>query len=250
MTPRFLTALPVYNEQSHLTEVLATVRKYAPHILVVDDGSTDATPELLRRESDIQVITHSPNRGYGAALKSAFDFAVQHNYDVLVSIDCDGQHEPRLIPELVARVFDEATRPADIVSGSRYLQAFAGDSRPPEERRHINQLVTALVNDRLSLKLTDAFCGFKAYRVDALPRLNITEFGYAMPLQLWVQAVRAEFRIIEHPVPLIYLDEFRSFGGALDDANRRLAYYREVLDRELAIGSESSSPELCSTALC
>ncbi len=250
MTPRYLTALPVYNEQSHLAEVLATVRQFAQDILVVDDGSTDATPELLKRESGIQVVTHSPNRGYGAALQSAFDFAVEHKYDVLVSIDCDGQHEPRLIPELVARVFEEAARPADIVSGSRYLQIFEGDSRPPEERRRINQLVTELINDRLSLNLTDAFCGFKAYRVDALPRLNITEFGYAMPLQLWVQAVRSEFRIVEHPVPLIYLDESRSFGGSLDDANLRLAYYRDVLDRELAAGNECSSPALCSTAPC
>ncbi len=250
MTPRYLTALPVYNEQSHLSEVLATVRKYAQDILVVDDGSTDATPELLKCESGIQVVTHSPNRGYGAALQSAFDFAVEHKYDVLVSIDCDGQHEPRLIPELVARVFEEAARPADIVSGSRYLQIFEGDSRPPEERRRINQLVTELINDRLNLNLTDAFCGFKAYRVDALPRLNITEFGYAMPLQLWVQAVRSEFRIVEHPVPLIYLDESRSFGGSLDDANLRLAYYREVLDRELAASNKCSSPALCATAPC
>jgi dolichol-phosphate mannosyltransferase len=250
MTPRYLTALPVFNEQSHLVEVLATVRKYAQDILVVDDGSTDATPELLKRESGIQVVTHSPNRGYGAALQSAFDFAVHHRYDVLVTIDCDGQHEPRLIPELVNRVFDDAARPADIVSGSRYLQVFEGDSHPPEERRRINQLVTRLINDRLRLSLTDAFCGFKAYRVDALPRLNITEFGYAMPLQLWVQAVRSEFRIIEHPVPLIYLDESRSFGGSLDDANRRLAYYREVIDRELAAGNEQTSPELCSAAPC
>jgi dolichol-phosphate mannosyltransferase len=250
MTPRFLTALPVYNEQSHLAEVLDTVRGYAPDILVVDDGSTDATPELLRREPGLQVVTHAPNRGYGAALNSAFAFAVKHNYDVLVTIDCDGQHEPRLIPELVARVFDDAALPADIVSGSRYLQTFDGDSRPPEERRRINQLVTALINERLKLQLTDAFCGFKAYRVDALPRLNITEFGYAMPLQLWVQAVRAGFRIVEHPVPLIYLDESRSFGGSLDDANRRLAYYREVLDRELAVGRECSPPALCSSAPC
>lgn len=250
MTPRYLTALPVYNEQSHLADVLATVRQYAQDILVVDDGSTDATPELLKRESGIQVVTHSPNRGYGAALQSAFDFAIRHKYDALVTIDCDGQHEPRLIPELVARVFEEAARPADIVSGSRYLQIFEGDSRPPEERRRINQLVTELINDRLNLNLTDAFCGFKAYRVDALPRLHITEFGYAMPLQLWVQAVRAEFRIVEHPVPLIYLDETRSFGGSLDDAHRRLAYYRDVLDRELAAGTERSSPELCATAPC
>ena len=173
MTPRYLTALPVYNEQSHLAEVLATVRQYAQDILVVDDGSTDATPELLKRESGIQVVTHSPNRGYGAALKSACDFAVEHNYDVLVTIDCDGQHEPRLIPELVARVFEEAARPADIVSGSRYLQIFEGDSRPPEERRRINQLVTELINDRLSLNLTDTFCGFKAYRVDEIGRAHV-----------------------------------------------------------------------------
>ncbi|TXT22232.1 MAG: dolichyl-phosphate mannose synthase [Planctomycetota bacterium] len=248
MTPRILTALPVYNESAHLVEVLATVRQFAQDILVVDDGSTDVTPELLRREAGIQVVTHSPNRGYGAALKSAFDFAVEHNYDVLVTIDCDGQHEPRLIPELAARVFEDAALPADIVSGSRYLQIFEGDSRPPEERRRINQSITSLINERLHLQLTDAFCGFKAYRVDALPRLNITEFGYAMPLQLWVQAVQAEFRIVEHPVPLIYLDETRSFGGSLDDANRRLAYYREVLDHELAASHECSSSANCGSA--
>ena len=104
MTPRILTALPVFNEQLHLANVLQTVRQFSAEILVIDDGSTDSTPELLRREIGIQVVTHTPNRGYGAALKSAFDFAVENNYDVLVTIDCDGQHEPRLIPELATRV--------------------------------------------------------------------------------------------------------------------------------------------------
>ncbi len=250
MYPRFLAALPVYNEQSHLADVLQTVRQFSSEILVIDDGSLDATPQLLREHSKLHVITHPRNRGYGAALKSAFDFAVEHNYDVLVTIDCDGQHEPRLIPALVTRVFEDHTHPADIVSGSRYLKHFDGDTQPPEERRRINQDVTALLNERLGLQLTDAFCGFKAYRVDALPRLNITEFGYAMPLQLWVQAVRAGFRIVEHPVPLIYLDEKRSFGGSLDDAARRMTYYREVLDRELA-ASRVSFPSKCpTTATC
>ena len=246
MTPRILTALPVFNEQSHLANVLRTVRQFSSEILVVDDGSSDATPELLRQESGIHVITHNPNRGYGAALKSAFVFAIEYNYDVLVTIDCNGQHEPRLIPELAARVFADQVHPADIVSGSRYLKHFDGDSLPPEERRRVNQLITEMINERLGLNLTDAFCGFKAYRVDALPRLNITEFGYAMPLQLWVQAVQDKFRIIEHPVPLIYLDEKRSFGGTLDDAQRRMAYYREVIDRELSvIVPKCDRPELC-----
>jgi dolichol-phosphate mannosyltransferase len=70
--------------------------------------------------------------------------------------------------------------------------------------------------------------------VESLPEFDITELGYEMPLQLWVQAVAAGLRITEFPVPLVYLDEERSFGGSLDDANRRMAYYESVLDRELA----------------
>ena len=95
-------------------------------------------------------------------------------------------------------------------------------------------LITELLNERFGLNLTDSFCGFKAYRVDSLARLRITELGYAMPLQLWVQAAALKLKIVEFPVPLIYLEEERSFGGALDQAERRLAYYREVIDREVA----------------
>lgn len=67
MVSRFLTALPVFNEESHVQEVLAEVRKYAADILVVDDGSSDRTAELLSREMDVRVLTHDVNQGYGAA---------------------------------------------------------------------------------------------------------------------------------------------------------------------------------------
>jgi dolichol-phosphate mannosyltransferase len=120
------------------------------------------------------------------------------------------------------------------VSGSRYLQQFAGDSEPPAERRRVNQQLTAELNRRLNLNLTDAFCGFKAYRVSALERIQLTEPGYAMPLELWVQAANAGLKVIELPVPLIYLDEKRSFGGSLDNARARLEYYHLVLDRSFA----------------
>lgn len=247
MSMRCLTALPVYNEERHLPEVLATVRQYSGDILVVDDGSRDRTPVLLKAEPGIETIRHERNLGYGAALRSAFNFALGHNYDVLVTIDCDGQHEPRLIPELAAAVFPENAPPVDIVSGSRYLQQFSGDSLPPADRRRINRAITDLLNTRLGLNLTDAFCGFKAYRVESLRKLDITELGYAMPLQLWVQAAANGLRIVEFPVPLIYLEEERSFGGSLDDANRRLAYYHEVLEREMAKLREPLSEAHCSS---
>ncbi|MGH7201765.1 MAG: glycosyltransferase family 2 protein, partial [Planctomycetaceae bacterium] len=225
MTTRVLTALPVFNEQSHLLDVLRQVRRYAADLLIVDDGSTDGTPDILAAQTDVRVITHETNLGYGAALRSAFEYAVEQSYDLLVTIDCDGQHEPRLIPEFAARIFpaQPAEEPFDIVSGSRYLQRFPGDSLPPEDRRRINLEITRLLNERLGLNLTDAFCGFKAYRVGALPKLNVTELGYAMPLQLWVQAVAQGLRVVERPVPLVYLEEERSFGGSLDDARRRRA---------------------------
>lgn len=242
MSSRWLTALPVYNEARHVTGVLDEVRRYSGEILVVDDGSSDGTAEILAARNDIRVLTHADNRGYGAALLSAFSYAQREGFEKLVTIDCDGQHEPQRIPEF----FAACTGDVDIVSGSRYLAQFAGDSAPPEQRRRINEQVTAELNRRLNLNLTDAFCGFKCYRVEALRHLHITEPGYAMPLEVWVQAAAAGLKIVELPVPLIYLDEKRSFGGVLDDAQTRLEYYHLTLDRAIA-GVE---PGFCVGAGC
>ena len=234
MSPRLLTALPVFNEASHIAEVLTEVRQYCSDILVVDDGSSDGTPEILAQQHGIQVVTHEVNQGYGGALRTAFKYSIDNGYDVLVTIDCDGQHQPQLIPELAKQVYPDDGEPIDIVSGSRYLKMFDGDSIPPEDRRAINMRITQELNRRLGLKLTDSFCGFKAYRTVALENLEVTELGYAMPIPIWVQIARLGLRVVEYPVPLVYLDEERSFGGALDDAERRFAHYMNVLERELA----------------
>jgi glycosyltransferase involved in cell wall biosynthesis len=220
---RVLTAIPVYNEQAHIEPVLTEVLRHASDVLVVDDGSTDQTPKILLHFPTVQVIRHPMNLGYGAGLKSAFQRTIDAGYDGLVTIDCDGQHEPSLIP-MMASHLDEA----DIVSGSRYLQVFDPTQKPPEQRRRINVEVTRWLNECLGLNLTDAFCGFKAYRTSALEKLEVTDLGYAMPIPIWVQAVEHGLTIKEVPVPLIYLDENRAFGGALDNAEYRLAHYRNV----------------------
>jgi dolichol-phosphate mannosyltransferase len=238
---RYLTAIPIYNEEKTLRNVLREVRRYASEILVINDGSTDSTGELLRSESDLHVVTHARNLGYGAALVSAFGYAIAHRYDVLVTMDCDGQHEPSRIPVLL-----EAIDQCDIVSGSRYLRDFRQDTLAPSDRRYINETITEELNQKFQLNLTDSFCGFKAYRRDALEMLRITERGWGMPLQLWVQAARQKLRIKEIAVPRLYLDPNRAFGGVLNDSQARLQYYRDIIARA---ERDCLPPNLCTDFL-
>ncbi len=234
MKQRTLIALPVYNEASHVKDVLEQVLENADDVMVVNDGSTDRTAAALAEFEDmIHVQTHPTNLGYGAALTTSFDYAIRYCYDVLVTIDCDGQHQPGLIKEIASRV-DDSANPVEMVSGSRYLKNFDHNSVAPADRRRINMQITTCLNEKLRLGITDAFCGFKAYRVSALAGLDITDTGYAMPLQLWIQAADLGWKISEFPIPLIYLDEERSFGGSLDDAVARLAHYRSILNAELS----------------
>ncbi len=230
---RWLTAIPVYNEAKSVRNVLEQVREYAPEILVIDDGSTDQTPQLIDAEIGLHTIRHRRNLGYGAALTSAFDYARNNGYDVLVTMDCDGQHQPDRIPVLLEQIGD-----ADIVSGSRYLRDFRTDTPAPTDRRFINATITRELNERYGLSITDSFCGFKAYRKSALRCLRPTETGWGMPLEVWVQAAHAGLRIREIGVPRLYLDPNRAFGGVLNDPTERLSYYRSVIENaEMACDS-------------
>ncbi|MEO1278390.1 MAG: glycosyltransferase family 2 protein [Planctomycetota bacterium] len=226
---RTLLAIPVYNEAKYVERVLGRVLEYVPDVLVIDDGSSDATPSLLA-QFPVEVIRHAHNRGYGRSLMDAFRWAAVDRFDWIITMDCDEQHEPASIPDFLKAIDSDEL---DVVSGSRYLNTHPENDAPPEERRQINGLITRELNSRLGLALTDAFCGFKAYRVSALEKLTLDVDGYAFPMQFWVQAVAAGLRIGELPVRLIYNDATRSFGGPLDDHDHRLTHYRSVLAREL-----------------
>jgi len=227
---KFLIAIPVFNEEQYLHGVLKEVGRFGHDVLVIDDGSTDATARILGERRGIKVITHPENRGYGQSMIDAFRHAAERGYDWIITIDCDDQHEPAFIPKFVDRA---RACGVDIISGTRYRQDFSGNTEAPSDRREINKRITCLMNQTLGYQLTDAFCGFKAYRVAALSGLSLTVPGYAFPLQFWVQAHHHGLRVCELPVKLIYKDPNRYFGGVLDDPEARLHHYLDVFHSEL-----------------
>ena len=226
---RILLAIPVFNEARYIETVLGKATTFARDILVIDDGSSDETPLLLAGHK-VEVIRHAENRGYGRSIRDMIRWAHFDDYDWVITMDCDEQHEPAAIPDFIEAIGHDD---ADVISGSRYVNHASMVDTPPEDRRRINQVITGELNETLGLELTDAFCGFKAYRVEACRTLALDVDGYDFPMQFWVQAVANGLRIKELPVKLIYNDPTRSFGGPLDEAGNRLEVYRGTMQREL-----------------
>jgi dolichol-phosphate mannosyltransferase len=230
-SPVNLVVIPAYNEESTVGAVVRAVGEAAvdADVVVVDDRSQDATA-LRAREAGAEVIRTGRRHGYGAAIIRGFEHALAGGYEAVATIDADGQHDPASLATLFGVLAG-----ADVASGSRYHPASPpGVGAAPPDRIRINREITELVNCVTGWTLTDAFCGLKAYRTAPLGRLRLDEEGYAFPLQFWIRAWQAGLRVVEVPVEKIYLSVRREFGNGLDNAETRGAYYRRIIQREVA----------------
>jgi len=113
---KILAAIPCYNEGLAIGSVVLKASRYVDEVLVVDDGSIDDTVEVAEA-AGATVVSHGMNKGYGAAIRSCFDYAKQQNADIMVILDGDGQHDPSKIPDFVFEAL--TTNGADIVSNFR-----------------------------------------------------------------------------------------------------------------------------------
>ena len=235
---KFAIIIPVYNEAPTLEKVLDQLAQYKDgEVVIVDDGSNDATPSILERVKVKAAIRHARNEGYGKSLIDGFEFVKNNGYPFCITMDADEQHEPGFIPRFLEKI-DRF----DIVSGSRYLDPILSGERPPQERLEVNRLITEKLRPLTGYPLTDSFCGFKAYRVDALRKLRLTEANYGFPLQFWLQAAKAGLTFTEIGVPLIYKDHSRNFNNQFADREERLAHYLRIIESE-AKGLRPGSPQ-------
>lgn len=225
-----LIAIPVFNEIA-VYNIIQRVKNFSLDVLVIDDGSTYSLRKGLINVESIRMIVHPRNLGYGKAIIDAFTYAMKNRYDYLLTIDGDGQHEPEEISQFLKEIpfYDY-----DVLSGSRYFFPIRVGADVPIERYLINKRITGILNRITGFGLTDSFCGFKAYKVEKLKVLHVTEYGYGMPLQLWIQAWKRGLQVREIPVKLIYNDLTKHFTGVLEDPETRLLYYKNIIRKELA----------------
>jgi glycosyltransferase involved in cell wall biosynthesis len=206
--------IPAYNEERHVASVVLRLRDVVETVIVVNDGSSDAT-EQVASLAGARVINHPANRGYGAAIQTGLQAAQRLEPRAVVLMDADGQHRVEDVSDLVRPVLDDA---ADIAVGSR----FADDrTQVPRMRRVAQHGLTWLTNVGSGVKLTDSQCGMRAFGPRALEALLLSTTSMAAASEMQFLAGDAQLRVCEVPVEIRYFGDVKrsAIGQGLDVLN-------------------------------
>ncbi len=193
--PVIVACIPAYNEEKYIAKVIVETKKYVDKIIVCDDGSRDLTAEIARELGAI-VVKHNENKGYGAALRTLFKKALELKPDIIVTLDADGQHDPKEIPRLVEPIVKGE---ADIVIGSRFL----GKTTQPKWRILGVKAVTRTVKTAFNINgITDAQSGFRAYRASVVGDLIPEDNTMAASVEILAKARNKNLKIKEVPITI------------------------------------------------
>ncbi|MEM4143333.1 MAG: glycosyltransferase family 2 protein [Candidatus Bathyarchaeia archaeon] len=188
--------IPAYNEEKAIgslieeTMQILEAMKMPYEIVVVDDGSTDYTRKVASRYK-VTVVSYSQNRGKGYALRKGLEHA---QGDIIVTIDADGSHSPKEIPDLITPLFDGA----DVVAGSRFI----GEAKDHTSKVHQfgNSLINATIMVLTGKKITDSQTGLRAFKKDLLRQIRLESCGFDIETELTVKSLKNGFKLVEIPI--------------------------------------------------
>ena len=200
--------IPAYNAEKTLDEVFARIPpqiRSKARIVVIDDASKDGTSAVARKNK-AEVIRHPQNKGYGAAQKTAFDWAIRNGIRTLVMLHADAQYAPEEMPGLIKPV--EEGR-ADIVLGSRILGGKALEGGMPVYKLIGNYALTMMENLAFGTKIAEFHTGYRVFSVPAIARIpyKLNSDKYIFDSEILVQANDNGLRILELPIPTRYRSE-------------------------------------------
>lgn len=192
-----IAIIPAFNEEIAIGSIILRTLQYVNMVLIVDDGSSDKTSEVAKL-AGAEVITHVNNLGKGEALKSGFQ-AISDEWDIIVTIDADGQHNPDEIPKLINPILEEG---ADLVNGSRYMNG--PEENTPAYRRVGQQVLDKATNISAGIDVTDSQSGFRAFSNKTLGCFRFEDTGFGIESEMLVDAAEAGLNIVEVPITVRY----------------------------------------------
>jgi len=189
--------IPVYNEAGHLKQLIRDVRSVIPEVIVVDDGSCDGS-EQIAQQYGARVIRHEKNLGKGAALRTGFDTVLDGEWEAVITMDGDGQHDYQDIPAFV-----RAAAQADMVIGNR----MANPENMPLVRFLTNKSMSLLISSLTGQNIPDTQCGFRLIRREVLKNLDFATSNFESESEILIEASRKRYRIVSVPIKTIYREE-------------------------------------------
>lgn len=204
---RFAAVIPAYQEEKHVADVARRTLAQLDRVLVVDDGSTDATAAQAR-SAGAEVIVHPQNRGKGETIKTGLRYWLERGVEYIVLLDADGQH----LPEEIVRFLDAADKGAKIFVGTRMQDT----RKMPWVRRAVNRYMSGAISRTAGQEIPDSQCGFRMVHRDVVPEIlgGANRFDYET--EMLIVASRKGHRIAAVPITTIYSDEVSSIHPVRD----------------------------------
>ncbi len=205
-----LVILPTYNEAENVLPLSQEVLAHAPdlEVLVIDDNSPDGTAdrveEAMRGEPRLHLLRRPEKLGLGSAYRAGFRFALDRDFERILTMDCDFSHKPRYLPAMLA-----ASSSFDLVIGSRYV-AKGGIENWPAARRALSAFANLYTRTLLRLPVRDCTSGYRCYQrriFDVVDAFDVRVSGYSFLEEMVWRIHRAGFRIAE--VPIVFEDRLR-----------------------------------------
>lgn len=220
---KLLIIIPAFNEASVIHQVLTDVKQNLPDadILVIDDGSSDNTYQLSQKISKVKVIRHVLNRGLGASIGTGLLYAKNHHYQIAVTIDADGQHDPQDILKVIQPIKNGT---ANIVVGSRLK---SNHNNMPLDRKILNYLANLLTFILFGVHTTDSQSGFRAFDQTTIENINLKTERMEVSSEIFAEIKRLHLAYAEIPIKVIYSTYSRRKGQS--NMNALAIIYRLML---------------------